>query len=76
MLTCVLLQGHYLACMTAVLKQMDDQHYAHHVSTFKTRQDITVRVPVPPSSVPCPPSSVPRPFQWGSLLVQLPPLAS
>uniref|UniRef100_H3D1P3 Dedicator of cytokinesis 5 n=1 Tax=Tetraodon nigroviridis TaxID=99883 RepID=H3D1P3_TETNG len=33
--------GHYLACMTAILKQMDDQHYAHHISTFKTRQDIT-----------------------------------
>lgn len=36
--------------MTAVLKQMDDGHYAHHVSTFKTRQDIIV--------------SVPRPLQW------------
>ncbi|XP_070820794.1 dedicator of cytokinesis protein 5 isoform X2 [Chaetodon trifascialis] len=32
--------GHYLACMTAVLKQMDDMHYAHYISTFKTRQDI------------------------------------
>ncbi|TWW60672.1 Dedicator of cytokinesis protein 5 [Takifugu flavidus] len=32
--------GHYLACMTAILKQMDDMHYAHHISTFKTRQDI------------------------------------
>uniref|UniRef100_A0A671X7V6 Dedicator of cytokinesis 5 n=1 Tax=Sparus aurata TaxID=8175 RepID=A0A671X7V6_SPAAU len=35
-----LLQGHYLACMTAILKQMDDMHYAHYISTFKTRQDI------------------------------------
>uniref|UniRef100_A0A8D3E0M2 Dedicator of cytokinesis 5 n=1 Tax=Scophthalmus maximus TaxID=52904 RepID=A0A8D3E0M2_SCOMX len=33
-------QGHYLACMTAILKQMDDMHYAHYISTFKTRQDI------------------------------------
>ncbi|XP_072561850.1 dedicator of cytokinesis protein 5 isoform X1 [Paramormyrops kingsleyae] len=31
---------HYLACMTAILKQMDDAHYAHYISTFKTRQDI------------------------------------
>ncbi|XP_068594591.1 dedicator of cytokinesis protein 5 [Brachionichthys hirsutus] len=32
--------GHYLACMTAILKQMDETHYAHYISTFKTRQDI------------------------------------
>ncbi|XP_075881740.1 dedicator of cytokinesis protein 5 [Nelusetta ayraudi] len=32
--------GRYLACMTAILKQMDDSHYAHYISTFKTRQDI------------------------------------
>uniref|UniRef100_A0A665TZ21 Dedicator of cytokinesis 5 n=1 Tax=Echeneis naucrates TaxID=173247 RepID=A0A665TZ21_ECHNA len=32
--------GHYLACMTAILKQMDDMHYAHYIGTFKTRQDI------------------------------------
>lgn len=32
--------GHYLACMTAILKQMDDMHYAHYISTFKTRLDI------------------------------------
>ncbi|XP_061529041.1 dedicator of cytokinesis protein 5 isoform X1 [Phycodurus eques] len=32
--------GHYLSCMTAVLKQMDDMHYAHYIGTFKTRQDI------------------------------------
>uniref|UniRef100_A0A3Q3EY62 Dedicator of cytokinesis 5 n=1 Tax=Labrus bergylta TaxID=56723 RepID=A0A3Q3EY62_9LABR len=35
-----LLIGHYLACMTAILKQMDNMHYAHHIGTFKTRQDI------------------------------------
>ncbi|KAL0979453.1 hypothetical protein UPYG_G00185280 [Umbra pygmaea] len=33
--------GHYLACMTAILRQMDDMHYAHYISTFKTRQDIS-----------------------------------
>uniref|UniRef100_A0A672PQR9 Dedicator of cytokinesis protein 5-like n=1 Tax=Sinocyclocheilus grahami TaxID=75366 RepID=A0A672PQR9_SINGR len=32
--------GHYLACMTAILKQMEDAHYAQYISTFKTRQDI------------------------------------
>eukprot|EP00064_Thunnus_orientalis_P009322 superscaffoldBa00001176_g9345 len=32
--------GHYLACMTAILKQMDDMHYTHYINTFKTRQDI------------------------------------
>ncbi|MFT7796902.1 dedicator of cytokinesis protein 5 [Arapaima gigas] len=32
--------GHYLACMTAILKQMDDAHYTHYISTFRTRQDI------------------------------------
>uniref|UniRef100_A0A8C5H967 Dedicator of cytokinesis 5 n=1 Tax=Gouania willdenowi TaxID=441366 RepID=A0A8C5H967_GOUWI len=36
----LLWQGYYLACMTAILKQMDDMHYAHYISTFKTRQDI------------------------------------
>uniref|UniRef100_A0AAX7UGF0 Dedicator of cytokinesis 5 n=1 Tax=Astatotilapia calliptera TaxID=8154 RepID=A0AAX7UGF0_ASTCA len=36
----LLWQGHYLACMTAILKQMDDMHYSHYISTFKTRQDI------------------------------------
>uniref|UniRef100_A0AAY4EDR1 Dedicator of cytokinesis 5 n=1 Tax=Denticeps clupeoides TaxID=299321 RepID=A0AAY4EDR1_9TELE len=35
-----LLTGHYVACMTAVLKQMDAVHFAHYISTFKTRQDI------------------------------------
>ncbi|XP_051950003.1 dedicator of cytokinesis protein 5-like [Xyrauchen texanus] len=32
--------SHYLACMTAILKQMEDAHYAQYISTFKTRQDI------------------------------------
>ncbi|KAM3924321.1 dedicator of cytokinesis protein 5 [Leptodactylus fuscus] len=32
--------GRFVACMTAVLRQMEDYHYDHYVSTFKTRQDI------------------------------------
>lgn len=38
--------------MTAILKQMDDMHYAHHISTFKTRQDIMVSVPPGPPPRP------------------------
>uniref|UniRef100_A0A8C9W8E6 Dedicator of cytokinesis 5 n=1 Tax=Scleropages formosus TaxID=113540 RepID=A0A8C9W8E6_SCLFO len=33
-------QSHYLACMAAILKQMDDAHYTHYISAFRTRQDI------------------------------------
>uniref|UniRef100_A0A8C9VVV0 Dedicator of cytokinesis 5 n=1 Tax=Scleropages formosus TaxID=113540 RepID=A0A8C9VVV0_SCLFO len=32
--------SHYLACMAAILKQMDDAHYTHYISAFRTRQDI------------------------------------
>ncbi|XP_071068039.1 dedicator of cytokinesis protein 5 isoform X2 [Dasypus novemcinctus] len=32
--------GSFVACMIAVLRQMDDSHYGHYVGTFKTRQDI------------------------------------
>ncbi|XP_063050218.1 dedicator of cytokinesis protein 5, partial [Engraulis encrasicolus] len=32
--------GPYLACMTAILKQMDNSHYTHHIHTFKTQQDL------------------------------------
>uniref|UniRef100_A0A8C0QQ07 Dedicator of cytokinesis 5 n=1 Tax=Chelonoidis abingdonii TaxID=106734 RepID=A0A8C0QQ07_CHEAB len=32
--------GSFVACMTAILRQMDDFHYNHYISTFKTRQDI------------------------------------
>ncbi|KAH0623152.1 hypothetical protein JD844_031162 [Phrynosoma platyrhinos] len=28
------------ACMMAILRQMDDAHYSHYISTFKTRQDL------------------------------------
>uniref|UniRef100_A0A8D0SWX8 Dedicator of cytokinesis 5 n=1 Tax=Sus scrofa TaxID=9823 RepID=A0A8D0SWX8_PIG len=30
----------FVACMIAILRQMDDSHYSHYISTFKTRQDI------------------------------------
>ncbi|KAM5309666.1 dedicator of cytokinesis protein 5 isoform 2-T3 [Glossophaga mutica] len=33
--------GSFVACMIAILRQMDDSHYTHYISTFKTRQDIT-----------------------------------
>ncbi|XP_064224768.1 dedicator of cytokinesis protein 5 isoform X1 [Aotus nancymaae] len=33
--------GSFVACMIAILQQMDDSHYGHYISTFKTRQDIT-----------------------------------
>uniref|UniRef100_A0A4X1VFH4 DOCKER domain-containing protein n=1 Tax=Sus scrofa TaxID=9823 RepID=A0A4X1VFH4_PIG len=33
-------QGSFVACMIAILRQMDDSHYSHYISTFKTRQDI------------------------------------
>ncbi|XP_056670498.1 dedicator of cytokinesis protein 5 isoform X2 [Monodelphis domestica] len=32
--------GSFVACMTAILRQMEDFHYNHYISTFKTRQDI------------------------------------
>ncbi|XP_047404390.1 dedicator of cytokinesis protein 5 [Sciurus carolinensis] len=32
--------GSFVACMIAILRQMDDTHYNHYISTFKTRQDI------------------------------------
>uniref|UniRef100_A0A8U7P426 Dedicator of cytokinesis 5 n=1 Tax=Corvus moneduloides TaxID=1196302 RepID=A0A8U7P426_CORMO len=33
-------QGIFVACMTAILRQMEDFHYSHYINTFKTRQDI------------------------------------
>ncbi|KAB0392592.1 hypothetical protein E2I00_017734, partial [Balaenoptera physalus] len=32
--------GSFVACMIAILRQMDESHYSHYISTFKTRQDI------------------------------------
>lgn len=38
-----LLQGSFVASMTGVLRQMDDYHYAHLISTFgKIRSDVVV----------------------------------
>lgn len=37
------LQGSYVAAMTATLRQMDDYHYTHLISTFgKIRSDVVV----------------------------------
>lgn len=39
----LLLQGSFVASMTATLRQMDDYHYAHLISTFgKIRSDVVV----------------------------------
>ncbi|KAM9083647.1 dedicator of cytokinesis protein 5 isoform 2-T2 [Megaptera novaeangliae] len=32
--------GSFIACMIAILRQMDESHYSYYISTFKTRQDI------------------------------------
>ncbi|KAM6150034.1 dedicator of cytokinesis protein 5 [Erethizon dorsatum] len=32
--------GSFVACMIAILRQMEESHYSHYISTFKTRQDI------------------------------------
>ncbi|KAM6220202.1 dedicator of cytokinesis protein 5 [Rhynchocyon petersi] len=32
--------GSFVACMIAILQQMDDSHYGHYMNTFKTQQDI------------------------------------
>uniref|UniRef100_A0A8D0SKY6 Dedicator of cytokinesis 5 n=1 Tax=Sus scrofa TaxID=9823 RepID=A0A8D0SKY6_PIG len=36
----IVTDGSFVACMIAILRQMDDSHYSHYISTFKTRQDI------------------------------------
>lgn len=41
------LQGSFVASMTAILRQMDDYHYAHLIGTFgKIRSDVVVSTPV------------------------------
>ncbi|XP_051896734.1 dedicator of cytokinesis protein 5 isoform X1 [Pristis pectinata] len=32
--------GTFVACMIAILKQIEDYHYTHYINTFKTRHDI------------------------------------
>ncbi|TNN73876.1 Dedicator of cytokinesis protein 1 [Liparis tanakae] len=40
--------GSFVASMTATLRQMDDYHYAHLISTFgKIRSDVVVSTPSP-----------------------------
>ncbi|XP_077122133.1 dedicator of cytokinesis protein 2 [Ranitomeya variabilis] len=34
------LTSHFVACMTAILQQMDDQHYNHYVGTFNSNTDL------------------------------------
>lgn len=41
-----LLQGSFVASMTATLRQMEDYHYSHLISTFGTiRSDVVVSTP-------------------------------
>lgn len=45
-------QGSFVASMTAILRQMDDYHYAHLISTFgKIRSDVVVSTPFQSVSV-------------------------
>ncbi|XP_078095350.1 dedicator of cytokinesis protein 5 isoform X2 [Mustelus asterias] len=32
--------GPFIACMIAILNQMEDSHYKHYINTFKTRHDV------------------------------------
>lgn len=36
------LQSHFVACMTAILNQMGDQHYSFYIETFHTSSDLVV----------------------------------
>jgi hypothetical protein len=36
------LQSHFVACMTAILDQMGDQHYSFYIETFQTSSDLVV----------------------------------
>lgn len=36
------LQSHFVACMTAVLNQMGDQHYSFYIETFPTSSELVV----------------------------------
>ncbi|XP_075050403.1 DNA (cytosine-5)-methyltransferase 3A-like [Mixophyes fleayi] len=35
-------QSHFVACMTAILDQMDDQHYAHYIEIFQSSSDLVI----------------------------------
>nr|XP_033811011.1 dedicator of cytokinesis protein 2-like [Geotrypetes seraphini] len=34
------LSSHYVACMSAILNQMDESHYSSYIQSFQTRQDL------------------------------------
>ncbi|XP_030874339.1 dedicator of cytokinesis protein 2-like [Leptonychotes weddellii] len=34
------LQSHFVACMTAILNQMGDQHYSFYIETFQTSSEL------------------------------------
>ncbi|XP_068133503.1 dedicator of cytokinesis protein 2 isoform X2 [Hyperolius riggenbachi] len=34
------LTSHFVACMTAILNQMDDRHYSHYIETFQSSSDL------------------------------------
>ena len=36
------LQSHFVACMTAILNQMGDQHYSFYIETFQTSSELVV----------------------------------
>ena len=36
------LQSHFVACMTAILNQMSDQHYSFYIETFQTSSELVV----------------------------------
>lgn len=38
------LQSHFVACMTAILNQMGDQHYSFYIETFQTSSELVVSV--------------------------------
>lgn len=41
------LQSHFVACMTAILNQMGDQHYSFYIETFQTSSELVVSLPGP-----------------------------
>lgn len=36
------LQSHFVACMTAILHQMGDQHYSFYIETFQSSSELVV----------------------------------
>lgn len=40
---CVCFQGEFVSCLLALLKQMGDQHYQHHLQRFTSKDELRVR---------------------------------